>query len=135
MIARIICWRLVTSNQGKRERERQRERQRERERERESMYQSPSLPPFLSYSVSSNIAQMYLSSILETYQTTDVTVRLLTTQTILLILRQGLVHPGQCVPFLIALSTDPETQVTSKIEAQLTDYGSKYGGFMQVRMT
>ena len=125
MIARIICWRLVTSNQGKRERDRQ------TDRERESMYQSHSL----SYSVSSNIAQMYLSSILETYQTTDVTVRLLTTQTILLILRQGLVHPGQCVPFLIALSTDPESQVTSKIEAQLTDYGSKYGGFMQVRRT
>ena len=86
-------------------------------------------------SVSSNIAQMYLPSILETYYTTEVQVRLSATQTILLILRQGLVHPGQCVPHLITLSTDSEQQIRLKAEQQLSEYSSRFGGFMQVKIT
>ena len=76
---------------------------------------------------------MYLPSILETYCTTEVQVRLSATQTILLILRQGLVHPGQCVPHLITLSTDSEQQIRLKAEQQLTEYSSRFGGFMQVK--
>lgn len=59
---------------------------------------------------------------------------MLATQSILLILRQGLVHPGQCVPYLIALSTDSEQQVKIKAEQQLTEYTNRYGGIMQVRL-
>ena len=104
-----------------------------------SLSLSPSLSPPLSLSplsppcsVSSNIAQMYLMSILDAHYTTDPSVRLLTTQTILVILRQGLVHPGQCVPYLIALSTDPEVKVRNIVEPQLLEHSTRYGGFMQV---
>ncbi|XP_019855038.1 PREDICTED: nipped-B-like protein isoform X1 [Amphimedon queenslandica] len=86
-------------------------------------------------SVSSNIAQMYLTSILDAHYTTDPSIRLLTTQTILVILRQGLVHPGQCVPYLIALSTDPEAKVRNIVEPQLLEHSTRYGGFMQTHLT
>lgn len=54
-------------------------------------------------------------------------------ESVLLILSQGLVHPGQCVPHLIAMSTDSEEDIKEKADVQLSDYSSRFGGFMQVR--
>lgn len=110
-------------------------------------------------SVSSNIAQAFLSAVLESFLDTELQVHvcvhnvLLTThstyittwwgpvcwqvrlgavQVLLLIIRQGLVHPEQCVPYLITISTDPETSVRVKANQQLTDHSSRYGHFVQV---
>ncbi len=83
-------------------------------------------------SVSSNIAQLYLPYILETFYTTESKIRLCVVQSVLLILRQGLVHPGQSVAHLIAMSTDPETEIRIKADLQLSEYSGRFGGFMQV---
>jgi cohesin loading factor subunit SCC2 len=82
-------------------------------------------------SVSSNISQLYLPSLLESYYTTEIQIRLVTTSTLLLILKQGLVHPGQCLPTLIAMTTDAEPMIKSKGEGQLNEYCSRYGAMMQ----
>lgn len=102
-------------------------------------------------SVSSNIAQAFLSAVLESFLDTElqvqisilhvslptggwglVQVRLGAVQVLLLIIRQGLVHPEQCVPYLITISTDPETSVRVKANQQLTEHSSRYGHFVQV---
>lgn len=51
---------------------------------------------------------------------------------LLLIIRQGLVHPEQCIPYLITISTDPESTVRIKANQQLTEHSSRYGHFVQV---
>ena len=47
------------------------------------------------FSVSSNIAQAFLHPILESFFHTELQVRLGALQAVVLILRQGLVHPAQ----------------------------------------
>ena len=84
------------------------------------------------FSVTSNIAQVYLPCILDAFYTTEAKTRLSVVQTVLLILRQGLVHPGQSVAHLIAMSTDPEQEIRVKADLQLSEYSSRFGGFMQV---
>ena len=41
-------------------------------------------------------------------------------------------HPGQSVPHLIAMGTDPEQDVRGKADIQLSEYCGRFGGFMQV---
>lgn len=48
-----------------------------------------------SCSVSSNIAQAFLLSVAEAYYHSEAQVRMAALQVVTLILRQGLVHPGQ----------------------------------------
>ena len=135
-------------------------------------------------SVSSNIAQAFLMPVLDAFFHGEVQVRLGAVQAMVLILRQGLVHPAQvcvcfmplqqyfsttplesqnqyinyvhyqrgsmcaanemtclhvrntiflqCVPYLIAMSTDSESSVKLKADQQLSDHCSRYGHFMQV---
>ena len=52
-----------------------------------------------------------------------------------LIMRQGLVHPEQCIPYLITISTDPEPSVRVKANQQLSEHSSRYGHFVQVSHT
>lgn len=85
-------------------------------------------------SVSSNIAQSFLSPVLESFFHAELQVRLGALQAIILILRQGLVHPAQCVPYLIAMSTDSEQTVKVKADQQLSDHSSRYGHFMQSQL-
>eukprot|EP00731_Ephydatia_muelleri_P018474 Em0011g514a len=82
-------------------------------------------------SVCSNVAQSFLSVVLESSFNSDVAVRMSSLHVVVLILRQGLVHPAQCVPYLIAMSTDPEAAIRIKAEQQLTEHSSKYGQIMQ----
>ena len=59
-------------------------------------------------------------------------VRLGAVQVLLLIIRQGLVHPEQCVPYLITISTDPESSIRVKANQHLSEHSSRYGHFVQV---
>ena len=54
-----------------------------------------SLSLSLADSVSSNIAQAFLLPVLESFFHAEVQVRLAAVQAVVLILRQGLVHPAQ----------------------------------------
>jgi cohesin loading factor subunit SCC2 len=84
--------------------------------------------------VSSNIAQAFLSAVLDSFLDTELQVRLGAVQVLLLIMRQGLVHPEQCVPYLITISTDPETSVRVKANQQLSEHSSRYGHFVQTTL-
>ena len=104
-----------------------------------------------SCSVSSNIAQAFLSAVLESFLDSELQVRphlpppprelacllppqvrLGSVQVLLLIIRQGLVHPEQCVPYLITISTDPESSIRVKANQQLSEHSTRYGHFVQV---
>jgi cohesin loading factor subunit SCC2 len=63
--------------------------------------------------MSSRVIQIYLKEILSCFLNGDLNVRVMAMRVIEIILRQGLVHPVQIVPYLICLSTDPETEVSS----------------------
>lgn len=62
-------------------------------------------------------------------------VRLGAVQVLLLIIRQGLVHPEQCIPYLITISTDPESSIRIKANQHLSEHSSRYGHFVQVLLT
>ena len=108
-----------------------------------------SLSRFPSLSVSSAIAQAFLSAILESFLDTELQVslppplcvslmraglqvRMGVVQVLLLIIRQGLVHPEQCIPYLITISTDPEPSIRIKANQHLSEHSSRYGHFVQV---
>ena len=38
----------------------------------------------------------------------------------------------QCVPYLMAMSTDPDSSIKVKADQHLTDHTSRYGPLMQV---
>ena len=50
---------------------------------------------FFSFSVSSSVSQTFLQPVLESFMNSELQVRLAALQAIILILRQGLVHPAQ----------------------------------------
>lgn len=66
----------------------------------------------ISSGMSSRVIQIYLKEILNCFLNGDFNVRLMAMRVIEIVLRQGLVHPVQIVPYLICLSTDPETEVS-----------------------
>ena len=39
----------------------------------------------------------------------------------------------QCVPYLMAMSTDPDSKIKAKADQHLIDHTSRYGHLMQVR--
>lgn len=101
--------------------------------------------------MSSNIAQAFLQPVLESFLHTELQVRFGALQAVLLILRQGLVHPSQvnlsthlaqfilvvcfqCVPYLMAMSTDPDQTIKVKADQHLSDHTSRYGHLMQVHI-
>ncbi|CAI8012871.1 Nipped-B-like protein [Geodia barretti] len=84
--------------------------------------------------VSSSIAQVFLSAILESFLDTELQVRLGAVQVLLLIIRQGLVHPEQCIPYLITISTDPESSIRIKANQHLSEHSSRYGHFVQTTL-
>uniref|UniRef100_A0A671PY36 Nipped-B protein n=1 Tax=Sinocyclocheilus anshuiensis TaxID=1608454 RepID=A0A671PY36_9TELE len=62
----------------------------------------------ISSGMSSSIMQLYLKQVLESFFHTQSSVRHFALNVIALTLSQGLIHPVQCVPYLIAMGTDPE---------------------------
>lgn len=80
----------------------------------------------------SHVAQSYLKEILETFFSPSPSVRLTALSVVTTILRQGLIHPVQTVPFLIAMQTDSDASTRVKAEAQLQEIENKFPGFIHV---
>ncbi|XP_015761571.1 PREDICTED: nipped-B-like protein isoform X2 [Acropora digitifera] len=81
----------------------------------------------------SAVMQVYLKSVLDSLLHPHSSIRMASLHVVNLILRQGLVHPVQCVPYLIAIGTDDEPQMRVKSDQQLTEIDSKYSMFVQMK--
>ncbi|XP_056146171.1 nipped-B-like protein A isoform X2 [Lampris incognitus] len=87
----------------------------------------------ISSGMSSSIMQLYLKQVLEAFFHTQSSVRHFALNVIALTLNQGLVHPVQCVPYLIAMGTDPEPSMRNKADQQLVEIDKKYTGFIHMK--
>ncbi|KAK1883924.1 Nipped-B-like protein [Dissostichus eleginoides] len=87
----------------------------------------------ISSGMSSSIMQIYLKQVLESFFHSQSTVRHFALSVILLTLSQGLIHPVQCVPYLIAMGTDPEPTMKNKADQQLVEIDKKYIGFIHMK--
>ncbi|XP_072289837.1 nipped-B-like protein A isoform X2 [Eucyclogobius newberryi] len=87
----------------------------------------------ISSGMSSSIMQLYLKQVLEAFFHTQSSVRHFALNVIALTLNQGLIHPVQCVPYLIAIGTDPEAAMRNKADQQLVEIDKKYTGFIHMK--
>ncbi|XP_013871460.1 nipped-B-like protein B isoform X2 [Austrofundulus limnaeus] len=87
----------------------------------------------ISSGMSSSIMQIYLKQVLESFFHSQSTVRHFALSVITLTLCQGLIHPVQCVPYLIAMGTDPEPTMKNKADQQLVEIDKKYSGFIHMK--
>uniref|UniRef100_A0A6Q2XUS5 Nipped-B protein n=1 Tax=Esox lucius TaxID=8010 RepID=A0A6Q2XUS5_ESOLU len=87
----------------------------------------------ISSGMSSSIMQLYLKQVLEAFFHTQSSVRHFALNVIALTLNQGLIHPVQCVPYLIAMGTDPEPGMRNKADQQLVEIDKKYTGFIHMK--
>lgn len=106
--------------------------------------------------------QLYLKQVLEAFFHSQSSVRHFALNVIALTLNQGLIHPVQvrwldvndyilevsqvaliwilmglsvqCVPYLIAMGTDPEPSMRNKADQQLVEIDKKYTGFIHVSL-
>ncbi|XP_033636427.1 nipped-B-like protein A [Asterias rubens] len=83
--------------------------------------------------MSSSVMQLYLKQVMEAMMHKQSVVRLSALQVIIATLKQGLVHPVQCVPYLIAMGSDSEGTIRIKADQQLSDIDSRYPGFIQMK--
>ncbi|XP_064386068.1 nipped-B-like protein isoform X2 [Halichondria panicea] len=86
-------------------------------------------------SVSSSIAQTFLTPILEAMLHSDWAVRNGAIKSVVQIMHQGLVHPNQCVPYLIVMSTDNEAVTKSQADRELSEHTQRYGHLLQTQLT
>ncbi|XP_072243922.1 nipped-B-like protein A isoform X1 [Leuresthes tenuis] len=87
----------------------------------------------ISSGMSSSIMQLYLKQVLEAFFHSQSSVRHFALNVIALTLNQGLIHPVQCVPYLIAMGTDPEPSMRNKSDQQLVEIDKKYTGFIHMK--
>uniref|UniRef100_A0A8C5LQR1 Nipped-B protein n=1 Tax=Leptobrachium leishanense TaxID=445787 RepID=A0A8C5LQR1_9ANUR len=87
----------------------------------------------ISSGMSSSIMQLYLKQVLESFFSNQSSVRHFALNVIALTLNQGLIHPVQCVPYLIAMGTDPEPSMRNKSDQQLVEIDKKYTGFIHMK--
>ncbi|XP_059905989.1 nipped-B-like protein A isoform X2 [Gadus macrocephalus] len=87
----------------------------------------------ISSGMSSSIMQLYLRQVLDAFFHPEATVRHFALSGIVLTLSQGLIHPVQCVPYLIAMGTDPDPTMRNKADQQLVDIDKKYTGFIHMK--
>ncbi|KAM4642931.1 nipped-B-like protein isoform 2-T2 [Amazona ochrocephala] len=87
----------------------------------------------VSSGMSSSIMQLYLKQVLEAFFHAQSSVRHFALNVIALTLNQGLIHPVQCVPYLIAMGTDPEPSMRNKADQQLVEIDKKYAGFIHMK--
>ncbi|XP_056601380.1 nipped-B-like protein A [Triplophysa dalaica] len=87
----------------------------------------------ISSGMSSSIMQLYLKQVLESFFHTQSSVRHFALNVIALTLSQGLIHPVQCVPYLVAMGTDPEPTMRNKADQQLVEIDKKYTGFIHMK--
>ncbi|TRY98298.1 hypothetical protein DNTS_032801 [Danionella cerebrum] len=87
----------------------------------------------ISSGMSSSIMQLYLKQVLESFFHAQSSVRHFALNVIALTLSQGLIHPVQCVPYLIAMGTDTEPTMRNKADQQLVEIDKKYTGFIHMK--
>ena len=83
--------------------------------------------------MASTIIQSYLRPILDSYLTSNGGLRTHVFNCLSLILNQGLVYPIECVPYLIAMTTDPEKKIQTKALTQLTSLQKAHPNFVQTK--
>ena len=81
--------------------------------------------------MASTIIQSYLKPILDSYLTPNPGLRINVFNCLSMILTQGLVYPIECVPYLIAMTTDPEKKVQSTSLLHLTNLQKGHPSFVQ----
>ncbi|CAF1178554.1 unnamed protein product, partial [Adineta ricciae] len=84
--------------------------------------------------MASSIAQCYLRVVLETYLSEDDIIRQCVRKVVTCILEQGLVHPVQFIPFLIAMTTDRDTNIQQSAEQNLQDLDKTNPGIIQTKV-
>ncbi|KAG7264497.1 hypothetical protein CRUP_020635 [Coryphaenoides rupestris] len=87
----------------------------------------------ISSGMSSSIMQLYLRPVLDAFLHPEPSVRHYALGGVVLTLSQGLVHPVQCLPYLIAMGTDPDPAMRNKADQQLVDIDKKYSGFIHMK--
>lgn len=83
--------------------------------------------------MSSRIIQLYLKEILNSLLHADHHVRLNAMKVVQLVLRQGLVHPIQIVPYLICLSTDSFRENSHRADHHLQQIDKQYSGYVNMK--
>ncbi|CAF4283016.1 unnamed protein product, partial [Rotaria sp. Silwood2] len=84
--------------------------------------------------MASSIAQCYLRIVLDTYLSEDETIRQCVRKVVTCILEQGLVHPVQFIPYLIAMTTDRDTTIQQSAEQNLQDLDKTNPGIIQTKV-
>ncbi|XP_064624377.1 nipped-B-like protein isoform X2 [Lineus longissimus] len=83
--------------------------------------------------MASTVMQIYLKETLESFFHANAQVRFAALSIVSLVLRQGLVHPVQCVPYLVAMGTDTDNTIRVKADQQLQEIDKKYPGFIHMK--
>uniref|UniRef100_A0A2C9MAH1 Nipped-B protein n=1 Tax=Biomphalaria glabrata TaxID=6526 RepID=A0A2C9MAH1_BIOGL len=83
--------------------------------------------------MASTVMQVYLKELLEAFFHENSQVRLTALNVVTLVLKQGLVHPVQCIPYLISMGTDTEQSIRVKADQQLQEIEKKYPGFTHMK--
>ena len=84
--------------------------------------------------MASSIAQCYLHVVLETYLSEDEIIRQCVRKVVSCILEQGLVHPVQFIPYLIAMTTDRDINIQQSAEQNLQDLDKTNPGIIQTKV-
>ena len=84
--------------------------------------------------MASSIAQCYLRIVLDTYLSEDEIIRQCVRKVVTCILEQGLVHPVQFIPFLIAMTSDRDTNIQQSAEQNLQDLDKTNPGIIQTKV-
>ncbi|XP_076811579.1 nipped-B-like protein A isoform X2 [Clavelina lepadiformis] len=87
----------------------------------------------VSSGMASSVMQLFLKQVLESFFHRHVMVRHAALHTVYLTLQQGLVHPVQCVPYLIAAASDFEAIVYKEADQQLVELNKRYHGFVHTK--
>ncbi|GFS10541.1 nipped-B-like protein [Elysia marginata] len=83
--------------------------------------------------MASTVMQVYLKELMEAFFHENSQVRLTALNVITLVLKQGLVHPVQCIPYLICMGSDIELAIRVKADQQLQEIEKKYPGFTHMK--
>ncbi|XP_005090101.1 nipped-B-like protein B [Aplysia californica] len=83
--------------------------------------------------MASTVMQIYLKELMEAFFHDNSQVRLTALNVVTLVLRQGLVHPVQCIPYLISMGSDIESAIRVKADQQLQEIEKKYPGFTHMK--
>lgn len=83
--------------------------------------------------MASRIIQLYLPAVLCSLMHANYHVRFWSIKLIERVLRQGLVHPVQIVPYLICLGTDSRREIGHRADTSLQSIDKQYPGFVNMK--